>query len=179
LAATALCSAIWGVLNAVFSPIFFRATELPFLCDIIGFSVLIVASWWIRKIGALTLIGLIATIINFVFNPAQFIFLGFTAASAVFDLLAKAAGYERIFRKPPNLFVTMVPISIFSAAVAGYIIGSLFMAGPALANWGGPLGWAAIHAVGGLIGGLTGTFLIIALESRKINPETTNPGRIN
>jgi hypothetical protein len=178
LAAIALFSALWGVLNAVFSPIFFRVTGLPFLCDIIGFSILIVAAWWIRKIGSLTIIGLIATIINFIFNPAQFIFLGFTAASVVFDLLAKGANYERIFRKQLNVFANMVPISVFSATVAGIIIGSLFVAAPALLNWGGVAGWTGLHVVGGLIGGLLGAFLIVTLASRKIKPETNNAGGI-
>jgi len=69
-----------GVLNSLFSPIFFRMTGgLPFLSDLIGFAVLSVAVWWTRKLGTTTMIGIIATIINFLFNPAGTHFLGFTA----------------------------------------------------------------------------------------------------
>ncbi len=167
-AAIAICSALWGVLNAVLSPVFFHMFGLPFLCDIIGFSVLAVAAWWIRKLGTLTIIGLIATLITFIINPTQLLFLGFTAASVVFDLLARAIGYDNSFRKRANSFISMVYISIASAAVAGCIIGTFFMAGTALAKWGGVSGWAGLHAIGGVIGGLIGASLIVALTSRKV-----------
>ncbi len=167
-AAIAVCSALWGVLNAVFSPVFFHMFGLPFLCDIIGFSVLAVAAWWIRKLGTLTMIGLIATLVTLIINPAQLLFLGFTAASVVFDLLARAIGYDKSFKKRANAFISMVSISIVSAAVAGYIIGAFFMAGPALAKWGGVSGWAGLHAIGGVMGGLIGASLIVALTSRKV-----------
>ncbi len=40
LAAVALFSSLWGVLNGVFSPIVFRMFGLPILCDMIGFAAL-------------------------------------------------------------------------------------------------------------------------------------------
>jgi hypothetical protein len=61
-------------------------------------------------------------------------------------------------------------VSILSAAIAGYLIVSFFMTGSALASSGGVLGWAGLHAVGGVVGGVIGTFLIAALNSRKIVP---------
>ena len=84
----ALSAGLWGVLNSIFSPIIFQMFGFPFLCDIIGFSVLTVAVWWTRKLGSVTAIGLIATVINFIFNPAATQFLGFTVASVVFDISA-------------------------------------------------------------------------------------------
>lgn len=166
-AAIAICAALWGVLNFIFSPIFFRMFGLPFLCDLIGFSVLIVAAWWMRKLGAITTIGLIATVINFALGGGIH-FLGFTAASIVFDLVTKLAGYDRAFKKPLYTVVSMMVASISSATVAGYLIGVFFMAGPAMAKWGGVLGWAGLHAVGGIIGGAIGTFLVLALKARNI-----------
>ena len=62
----------------------------------------------------------------------------------------------------------MMTISILSAAIAGFLIGTFFITGLVLINWGGVFGWAALHAIGGLIGGAIGTFLILALNSRKI-----------
>jgi len=167
IAAISLCATLWGVLNTLFAPIFFRMFGLPFLCDLIGFSVLILAAWWIRKFGAITLIGLIATAINFGLG-GSFHFIGFTAASIFFDFTTRIIGYNNSFKKPSLTIPIMMSISILSAALAGFLIGTFFLASPVLANWGGVLGWAGLHAIGGVIGGAIGTFLIIGLNSRKI-----------
>jgi len=167
-AAIAMCAALWGVLNSIFAPAFFRMFNLPFLCDLIGFSVLTIAAWWIRKFGAITVIGLVATVINFVFVPGGVHFLGFTAASVFFDLITRLVGYDNSFRKSIFTVTSMMIISISSAALAGYIIGTFFMAGTALLKWGGVLGWAGLHTIGGVIGGAIGTFLILSLNSRKV-----------
>jgi hypothetical protein len=169
IAAIALCAALWGVLNSIFSPIVFSITHLPLLCDLIGFTVLTIAAWWIRKPGAITAIGLIATIINFILNPQALTFLGFTAAAFVFDLIASLVRFNFFFKKAANTITMAILISTFSAAVAGFIIGSFFMAGPALSLWGGVAGWAGLHAVGGVIGGAIGATLVAALNSRKIS----------
>lgn len=66
---------------------------------------------------------------------------------------------------------SMPAISTLSAAVAGFMIGTFFMATPALAKWGGVLGWAALHAVGGVMGGIIGALTVTALISRGINIE--------
>jgi hypothetical protein len=170
IAVIALCAALWAVLNNLLSPVFFRMFGLPFLCDLIGFSVLILAAWWIRKFGAITLIGLIATLITLALNGgAQF--LGFTAASIIFDVTTRLTGYNFSFKKPIFMVVKMMSVSILSAAIAGYLIGSFFMSGsPVLANSGGAIGWAGLHAVGGVMGGVIGIFLIFALNNRKVVP---------
>jgi hypothetical protein len=167
-AAIAICGALWGVLNIIFAPMFFRATGMPFLCDLIGFAVLILGAWWIRKFGALTIVGLIATIINFALGGgAQF--LGFTAAAIFFDMSITIIGYARVFNKPVNTAITMMIIAISSAAVAGTIIGVVFMAGaPLLTQWGGVVGWTGLHMIGGVIGGIIGITLVSALKKRRI-----------
>jgi hypothetical protein len=167
IAAIAICAALWGVLNTLFSPIFFRMFGLPFLCDLIGFSVLILATWWIRKFGAITIIGLIATAINFALGGNIF-FIGFTAASIFFDLTTRLIGYNNSFKKPAYTTISMMIVSIASAALAGYIIGIFFMAAPVMINSGGVLGWTGLHMIGGVIGGAIGTFLIVALTTRKV-----------
>jgi hypothetical protein len=172
-AAIAIGAALWGVLNSIFSPIFFRMFGLPFLCDLIGFTVLTVAVWWIRKLGAITAIGLIATVINFTFNPTGTHFLGFTAASIMFDVMSRFAGYDNFFKKPIHTMIMAIAISTLSAAVAGLIIGVFFMAGPALALWGGVLGWAGLHAIGGVIGGGIGGLTVNMLVHRKVSTTTT------
>jgi hypothetical protein len=164
--AIALFSALWGVLNSIFSPIVFNMFGLPVLCDMIGFAVLSLTVWWVRKLGAATTVGLIATVINFIFNPAGVFFLGFTAASVVFDLVAWLAKYDVCFRRSSLTAVSLFSISVLSATVAGLIIGTWFMAAPALAKWGGVLGWAGLHAAGGVIGGFIGTTSVIGLVAR-------------
>ena len=167
-AAIALFSGLWGVLNSLFAPIVFRMFGLPILCDMIGFATLTLTVWWIRKFGAATVVGLIATAMNFVFNPGGVHFLGFAAASVILDLITKLVGYDRGFKNSFSTAVSMSPVSVVSAAVAGLIIGTFFMAAPALARWGGVLGWAGLHAVGGVIGGLVGTALVVSLSARGV-----------
>jgi hypothetical protein len=167
-AATAICGALWGMLNILFAPSFFRATGMPFLCDLIGFALLILGAWWIRKFGALTTVGLIATAINFALGGgAQF--LGFTVAAIFFDFATVLIRYSGAFNKPANTAISMMIVAIASAAVAGAIIGAVFMTGaPLLAQWGGVAGWAGLHMVGGVIGGIIGTTLVLSLKKRKI-----------
>ena len=164
--AIALFSGLWGVLNSIFSPIVFRMFGLPILCDMIGFALLSLTVWWVRKPGAATLVGVIATVINFIFNPSGVFFLGFTAASIVFDIVAWLATYDAYFKKTSLTVISLLSISVLSATIAGLIIGTYFMATPALVNWGGVLGWTGLHAVGGIIGGFIGMTLVTGLINR-------------
>ncbi|HXX87485.1 MAG TPA: hypothetical protein VEH86_03450 [Candidatus Acidoferrum sp.] len=166
IAAIALLSSLWGVLSSVFSPIVFSMFNLPILCDMIGFAVLSLTVWWIRKIGAATLVGLVATVINFIFNPAGLFFLGFTAASIVFDMLAWLARYNVYLKRPSLTAIVLFFTSVLSAAVAGLVIGTYFMAAPALTSWGGVIGWVMLHAVGGTVGGIIGVLLVMGLVVR-------------
>ncbi len=168
-AAVALAAALWGVLNSFFSPVLFSLTGLPVLCDLIGFTVLTVSAWWIRKLGAATAIGLVATAINFALNPQAVIFLGFTVASPVFDLAFSAIGYKGTFSNHRRTFGAGIMVSVLSAAVAGGVIGFFFMAGPAMAVWGGVAGWVGLHVSGGLVGGALGGLLTTMLAVRKVS----------
>lgn len=176
IAAIAICASLWGVLNSIFSPIFFQMFGLPILCDMIGFSVLALTAWWTRKLGSTTAVGLIATVINFIFSPGAVHFLGFTVASVVFDAASWLVRYDNEFKKTVNIMVSMVSISTLSAAVAGFIIGTFFMAAPAMARWGGVLGWAGLHAAGGVIGGIIGAVLVSALISRGVQVKAKKVG---
>jgi uncharacterized membrane protein len=118
------------------------------------------------------MVGLIATVINFLSRPDAFFFLGFTAVSFVFDVFVRLVGYKNCFERGLIGTVSLVLISVFSAAVAGSIIGLFFMPAPALASWGGFIGWAALHAVGGVIGGVIGAPLTTALTARGIPAAT-------
>jgi hypothetical protein len=168
IAAITMFAALWGILSSIFAPIVFQMFGLPILCDMIGFAVLILSVWWIRKLGAATTVGLIATVVNFVFNPGGFHFLGFTAASMVLDVIIRFLGYDRCFKNSLLTTVSMLSVSVLSAAVAGLIIGTFFMVTLALARWGGVFGWAGFHAVGGVISGLIGITLVTGLSVRGV-----------
>jgi hypothetical protein len=172
IAAIAICAALWGVINTIFAPLFFSVTHLPFFCDMVGFSVLILAAWWIKKFGAITIIGAIATLINFALVANPYHFLGFTAASIFFDLTISLVGFSKPFSKKAYTVASMMPISILSAALAGCIIGTFFMAGPTFVSMGGVLGWTGLHVIGGVIGGAVGTSLVTGLEARRITVES-------
>jgi hypothetical protein len=172
IAAIAICAALWGVINSIFAPLFFSVTHLPFFCDMVGFSVLILAAWWIKKFGAITIIGAIATLINFALVPNPYHFLGFTAASVFFDLTISLVGFNKPFSKKAYTVASMMPVSVLSAALAGYIIGTFFMAGPTFASMGGVLGWTGLHVIGGVIGGAVGTSLVTGLDARRITVES-------
>lgn len=176
-AAIAICGALWGVLNALFAPIFFAATGMPFLCDTIGFALLILAAWWIRKPGAVTIVGLIATPINLALGGG-IQFLGFAVAATFFDVVVSVIGYQRAFKSSTHTVASMMPISVASAGVAGATIAAIFMAGvPLLAKWGGIAGWAGLHMIGAVIGGAIGTTLVLALKKRRISVHGETPSQ--
>jgi len=171
LSAIALFAALWGVLNWTVAPIFWRLTHLPILCDMLAASLLILTVWWTRRLGAATLMGLIATVLNFLLRPGALHFLGFTAASILFDVAAWAVGYGSLSRRGLGSALLLV-ISVASTFVAGLIIGSLFMNPVFLARrYGGVLFFALLHAAGGVIGGLLGVAIVGGLEARGVTPK--------
>lgn len=170
IAAISLCAALWAVLNTIISPTFFQLTRLPFMCDLVGFTSLILVLWWTRKPGTAIAVGLIATLLNFAFRPTATHFWGFTAASFVFDALAMLIGYKNCFDKPLTSTVSLIVLSVVSAAVAGFIIGLFFMDPDILIARGGVVVWAGFHAVGGVIGGALGLVLVRAIGARGVLP---------
>ena len=166
-AAIAMCAALWSVLGAYIAPIFWRATHMPFFCDMLGIISLILALWWIRKFGAVTVTGITATIITMILNPNATHFFGFTAASVVFDILTRLIGYQNCLEKPILSVVSLLFASVASTAVAGVIIGNLFMNPNSLMSvYGGVAFFSVLHAAGGVIGGTIGVALIKALSTR-------------
>ncbi len=161
----AISAALWSILNALISPYFFAMTKLPFICDMLGVVALMLVSWKIRRFGAATTVGVIATILTLSLNPMMVQFIGFGAASIVFDLIARAIGYGNIFGKC-KAALAAIP-SVAMAFTSGIIIAVVFMKfGTAnLVLW-----WGALHAAGGAIGTVIGIVAIEAL-GRRIRPD--------
>lgn len=179
LAGIAIFAALWGVLNVTVSPAFFQIFHLPFACDLIGFSALILAVWWSRKPGAATFVGLIALIINLMVRPTALQFFGFFAASISFDVLTFLGGYNHLFERRLLGSIALFMISVFSASVAGLTIGSFFMQPSALSQWGGVLGWVGLHAIGGLMGGAIGVTVINAISVRGLTPRNIQTSEVS
>ena len=165
--AITMCAALWGVLSAYFAPVFWKATHLPFFCDMLGIVLLILVMWWVGKFGAITTTGIIATIITLMLYPIGTQFLGFTAASVVFDVLTRLIGIQKSPEKSALRLISVFLTALASTAVAGFIIGSLFMdPGVLLTVFGGVTFFVVLHVVGGAIGGTIGLTLIKALSIR-------------
>jgi hypothetical protein len=160
--AIVMCAALWAVLNNTLSPIFWQMTNTPFLCDFLAFTSLILVAWWTRKFGAISLTGLIVTLLTFVLQ-GDFHMLGFMAASILFDILTRAIGYSNCFEKPLPSTISMISFSSICAGAAGLIIGSIFMN---LNPIGTVIAFATTHAVGGIIGGIFGLILVNAVKIR-------------
>lgn len=171
IAAITLCSSLWAVLNWLVAPIFWQLTHLPILCDMVGVSLFIITLWWTRKPGALSFMGMIATLLNFILRPGSTHFLGFTVASIVFDASTWLLGYSKRLGLGLLSVVGLVAISFLSTLVAGFIIGNLFMNPMFLSKmFGGILVFAVIHGARGIIGGTLGIIIVKGLEVRKIIP---------
>ena len=163
----ATCAALWAVLNAFISPFFWALTQMPFLCDLLAFAALVLVVWWTRRAGAASLTGVVFGLLSFVLRPGAFFNSAFIVAAIAFDLLTWTVGYNRMFDKPLVGSIASVLISIGCAALAGLMIGALFMS---FTSSSVLLVFAGLHALGGLIGGLVGTGMITALRARKIEP---------
>jgi len=163
ISAVALCAAYWAILNNSLAPIFWRLTRMPFLCDLLAFTTLILVGWWARKFGVVTLTGLLVTGLTFMLQPNAFQMFGFIVASILFDVVTRLVGYGNCFNKPLISALSLISFSTVCAWIAGLVIGSLVMKlEPILAFFT----FSGLHAVGGFIGGVIGFVLVNGLNAR-------------
>jgi hypothetical protein len=165
--AIASSAAVWAIINAWLSPIFWQLTHLPFLCDILAFSSLILVVWWTKKFGAASLTGLLVTLITLVLRPGAFQMVGFLAASIVFDVITKAIGYETLFTGKRKNEIPFIPISMISSALGGVIISILVMNQK---TFTAIISFASLHVIGGIIGAIIGIILVNSLIVRSVKP---------
>jgi len=169
IAVIALCAAFWSSINVTLAPVFWQLTRLPILCDLLAMISLMLGVWWVKRPGAATAIGLLATLLNFIMRPTAIHFLGFTIASMLFDAATFLAGYRRLFSGAAGL-AALVAIGIASTWVAGLVIGSAFSPDISKGGASSIIAFSILHAAGGLIGGLVAVSLIGALKARKVEP---------
>jgi len=136
---------------------------MPFLCDLLAFTTLILVGWWARKFGVVTLTGLLVTGLTFMLQPNAFQMFGFIVASILFDVVTRLVGYGNCFNKPLISALSLISFSTVCAWIAGLVIGSLVMKlEPILAFFT----FSGLHAVGGFIGGVIGFVLVNGLNAR-------------
>jgi hypothetical protein len=164
--AVAVCAALWAVLNALVSPVFWQFTQMPFLCDLLAFAALILVVWWTRRFGAASVTGVVFGVLSLILRPGAFFNVAFVVAAIAFDFLTRAVGYDRMFSKPLVGSIVAVLISVVCAALAGLIIGALFMNFTILPAI---LAFAGLHAIGGVIGGVIGAGIVMNLKARRID----------
>lgn len=162
-AAIAMCAAYWAIFNNTLSPILFRLSGMPFLCDFLAFTTLVLVGWWTRKFGVMSLTGLLVTGLTFMLQPNAFQMIGFLIVSILFDIATKIMGYNNSFNRIAPSTLILISLSTIFAFIAGLIIGSIFMNLPTM---GAVLTWGGLHAIGGFIGSVTGLVIMNLLRSR-------------
>lgn len=163
--AIAMSAAYWAIFNNTLSPIFWRMTHLPFLCDFFAMVSLIIVAWWTRKFGTVTITGLLVSALTFMLQPNAFQMLGFIGASFLFDVLTRTIGYKSVFDRPLPSTFALVSLSVLSAWFAGLTIAFIVMN---MASLSGALVFSGLHATGGLLGGVIGIIIVRALNTRMI-----------
>lgn len=164
--AVASCSALLVVLNATVAPIFWSLTRLPFACDIFTFSTLILVGYWSGRPGAPTATGITSSLLTLALRPEALHMLGFLIASIAFDLLF-IWRRRSFFMSDVGALAFSISASIACAFIAGLIIGSLVMR---IGNAVGIFIFAALHGIGGALGGFMGFLIVEALRRRGIRP---------
>ncbi len=158
----ALFSALWAVLNLALGPLSFQLLGLPILHDFGVFFTLLLVAWITGRFGTSIIVGIIGSTIALLAGAPPLI-LGFAVAAVVFDLTL-TVNHHKIRASFKDLTVAAVA-TIFSAYVAGVVIGTLFMANGiqwALTFWGG---W---HLVGGVFTTAITLPIIVVLERANI-----------
>ena len=146
IALISLFSAISGVMQVTLAPLGFMLFGVPFLHDVSVYVPIILAMWLISRFGGALGVGILGATISFIFMPSNILVVGFALSSVLLDVLAFGIGHRMTFRLR-NIAVVST-ITVFSAYVAGLIIGVVFM--------GGSLAWAAgfwgpFHSIGAVL----------------------------
>jgi len=159
IAFVSIISALGGVLQAYLAPVTFAILRLPFGHDILVFFPLLLSGWVIRRIGGVSGVGIISTLVVLFLRPGMFLVTAFALSSVLLDLLLYTINYDITFKIRKVILVSaMVALTAY---LAGAIIGFFFMTGSldyALFVWG------PLHVVGSLFALLITFPILAALE---------------
>ncbi|MHA1596651.1 MAG: hypothetical protein ACTSYT_03905 [Candidatus Asgardarchaeia archaeon] len=166
----AMFSALWTVLDYVFAPIFWSLTHLPFLCDAITLTMIVLTIWAVRRFGSATLVAIITFILHMMLRPGYW-FASWIATAFIMDALAAAYGYKRTFNMSLGSTVFIVVSFMVSTFVGGFLIGmTMFTTIEGYSTWG------IYHSFGGFLASLVSTSIIKGLEMRGIRPAIEEGG---
>jgi DtxR family Mn-dependent transcriptional regulator len=59
---------------------------MPFLCGLLAFAALMLVAWWMRRLGAASLTGIVFGVLSFILRPGAFFNLAFVVAAIAFDV---------------------------------------------------------------------------------------------
>lgn len=152
-------SGLWAALNLTLGPLGFTLFRLPILCDVSSYFPLLVSVWFLRRYGSATGVGIIGSLVTLFLRPGSTQMIGFAVSAALFDLLMLLLKHNVGFSIKNVLGVTL--ITLVSAYVAGFIIGTFIMMGGIF--WALTV-WAPLHAAGGLLSIIVSHPILIALE---------------
>lgn len=165
----AITAAVWGAMNDTILPIFFTIFNgIPFLCEMVALTSLILVLSLTRKFCTATATGLIVTLITLFVYPSSTYVIGFTAASIIFDISTRLVGYSLILDNPKIGAGGLIVSSLISSMIAGVVIGVLFMPLSLIILLGGIVTFAGLHVLGGLAGAILGFALLRTLKARNI-----------
>jgi len=152
-------SGLWAALNLTIGPLGFTLFRLPILCDVASYFPLLVTVWLLGRLGSASSVGVLGSLVTLFFRPSATQMIGFAVSAVIFDLLMYTLKHRIGFDVKNVLEVSL--ITLFSAYVAGFIIGAFIMMGGAV--WALTV-WAPLHAAGGLLGLIIAYPILAALE---------------
>ncbi|MEM0058446.1 MAG: hypothetical protein QW577_04300 [Candidatus Bathyarchaeia archaeon] len=162
-AAIAIFSSMWAVLNLTVGPMGFTLFRLPIFCDFAVYFTLLLATWTVGRAGVPTAVGLVGALIVLALKPDSTQMIGFLASAILFDVLMSLCKHEVRLRLY-NIVVAAIA-TVISAYFAGVVIGTVFMSRSlewALTFWG------VWHLIGGVISLVVATPIVAVLERAKV-----------
>jgi len=159
IALISLFSALWVALNLTVAPISFRLTGLPVIHSVIIFFILLLVIWATNQYGAVTIVGIIGSVIVLLAGGPLPV-LGFIFAAIFFDLIF-LINHHKISLKPTSVGIAILA-TIVAAIVASIV--NFVLVSPTFAI----TVWATLVIIGGIIGIVIALPLIGVLERAQV-----------
>jgi hypothetical protein len=162
IALTAVFCVVWVILNLTLGPLSFMLTGLPIIHVFGAFFTLLLVAWITGRFGTSSMTGIIGSALAMMLSGIP-VMIGFLPAAIVFDLTL-IANHHKIRISAYSLTIAAIA-TIFSAYIAGVVIGLLFMGFTiqlALTFWG------VAAAIGGIMAVVITLPVIALLEKANV-----------